>query len=263
MRVMNRIESRNNGIINAAAALSKRAERYENRRFTFEGVHLLEEFLRAGHSPCAVFVREDRTRDLSRLLNTAGCEVYEVTAPVYDKLTSEQAPQGVFTVAEFLDNIKDFGGFEPCGTNTLLLDNLQDPGNVGTAVRTATALGARVVLASCADIYSQKTVRASMGSVFFGDITVCRDSAEAIESLKNSGLRVIAAALYGKNEKLGGFDILPDDCFVIGNEGGGLSEKVLSMCDFSSRIPMTCGAESFNAAAAAAIFLWEAKRKTL
>ena len=260
---MRRIESRNNPIIKAAASLCERSERYKNKLFAFEGVHLFEEFIRSGGRPYAVFVREDKTAEFSRLINGLDCDVYEVTEPVYNKLSTEKAPQGIFTVASFIKNVAPLENGAEIKGNALILDGLQDTGNVGTIIRTASAFGTDVILASCADIYSSKTVRATMGAMFFGRIYTCDSTEKAVGLLRAADKRVIATALYGKNEKLGGFDILPGDCFVIGNEGNGIDKSVLDKCDLSVRIPMTDNAESLNAAAAAAVILWEAKRKVL
>jgi len=264
---MDRIESRNNSIIKSVAALRESAERRASGSFVFEGAHLLEEYLRSGRTPRAVFVREDSYARYSSLAARAGCDLYEVTAPVYDKLTQEKAPQGILTVADMLPEIKELCAENAQetvaslgGGHTVILENLQDPGNVGTVIRTAAALGASVLLCSCADIYSAKTLRATMGALFFCRAALCRSAELAINALHSRGRRVISAALYGETLPLGGFEILKDDCFVIGSEGGGISQKTLESCDFSARIPISGAVESLNAAAAAAVFLWEAAR---
>lgn len=142
-----------------------------------------------------------------------------------------------------------------------MLVDLQDVGNVGTVIRTAAALGCDVFLCGkCADVYSSKTVRATMGALFTNNIFVCDDTLSVIDSLKNGGKRVIAAALTDKAEVLGRFDIRDNDCFVVGNEGNGLSETVITRCDSTTIIPMSGRTESLNAAMAATILLWEAKR---
>ncbi|MBO4453120.1 MAG: RNA methyltransferase [Clostridia bacterium] len=264
---MKRIESRNNPTIKNVCLLSDRSERSRQGLFFFEGVHLLEEFIRSGKRPRAVFIREDASPSVFALAEGSGAEVYGVTESVYAKMSSERAPQGVLTVVPFLDNVITLEDGLPEGcfsdTNSVILDRLQDPGNVGTVVRTAAALGANVILASCADIYSPKTVRATMGAMFHTGIFVTGDAAGTVKKLRASGIRVIAASVYGENVALGKFEILKNDCFVIGNEGAGISEEILAECDLSARIPMTGSAESLNAASAAAMFLWEARRNVL
>ncbi len=265
---MKRIESRNNPTIKSINSLSSRRERESRGLFYFEGVHLLEEYLRAGYSPETVLVREDAVKRYSPLLDGSSCELIEVTSSVYDKITEEKAPQGIFTVSKYLPNVREIGRDVSFGElpnvqngNSIMLVDLQDAGNVGTVIRTAAALGCDVLLCGkCADVYSPKTVRATMGALFTNNIFVCGDTLSVIDSLQKGGKRVIAAALTDNAETLGKFDILDGDCFAVGNEGNGLSDEIISRCDFTSIIPMSGRTESLNAAMAATILLWEAKR---
>ncbi len=260
---MKRIESRNNPKIKSITALKNRRDREKARLFYFEGVHLLEEYLKAGLKPLEIFVREDVTERYSNLLSLAECELYEVTSSVYEKLSDEKAPQGLFVVSEYLPNVKalDKETAKEINGISVMLADLQDMGNVGTVIRTSAALDCCVILGgSCADIYSSKTVRATMGALFTNDIYICPSAVDAVGILKGSGKRVIASALNEKAQVLGNFDILAHDCFVVGNEGQGLSKETIDACSFTAIIPMSGKTESLNAANAAAILLWEAKR---
>ena len=265
---MKRIESRNNPTIKSMVSLRQKRDREANGLFFFEGVHLLEEYLRAGRTPKAVFVREDVSARYADLIARAGCDIYEVTSSVYDKLTEEKAPQGIFTVSPFLPNVYIVGAELPYDDlsskikgNSIMLVDLQDNGNVGTVIRTAAALSSDILLCGgCADVYSPKTVRATMGAMFFADVFVCRDAVAAVEALRADGKRVIASALTDKAEVLGRFDTRENDCFAVGNEGQGLGSEFISYCDFTTIIPMSGKTESFNAANAASILLWEARR---
>ncbi len=260
---MKRIESRNNPIIKSVVALRNRREREALRIFYFEGVHLLEEFVRSGKKLKQLFIREDVAEKYSSLANSAGCEVFEVTSSVYEKITEEKAPQGLFAVSDYLDNVCSFDEKQAkaISGNSILLSDLQDTGNVGTVIRTAAALGCNVILCgNCADIYSPKTVRATMGAVFMSEVYIAENTEAAVGLLRNAGKRVIATALTDKAETLGKFEILPDDSFVIGNEGKGLTAEVISKCDFTAIIPMTGKTESLNAANASSIIMWETAR---
>ncbi len=260
---MKRIESRNNPTVKFINSLSAKKEREQNRLFYFEGVHLLEEYLRAGRKPYCVLVREDVFSRYEDLINSADCQVYEVTSSVYDKLTDEKAPQGIFTVSDFLPNVfyLDEINVSNIKGNSILLADLQDNGNVGTVIRTAAAMDCDVLLCGkCADIYSSKTVRATMGALFTNNVYLCDDTKKAVELLRNSGKRVIASALTDKAEILGRFPILENDCFAVGNEGQGLSKEVIASCDLTAIIPMSGKTESLNASIAASMLLWEAKR---
>ncbi len=260
---MKRIESRNNPKIKSLTALKNRRDREKARLFYFEGVHLLEEYLRAGLKPAEIFVRVDVSDKYLHLLQKADCEIFQVTSSVYEKLSDEKAPQGLFVVSEYLPNVKilnEASAKEINGISVMLAD-LQDMGNVGTVIRTSAALNCNVLLCgSCADIYSSKTVRATMGALFMNDIYICPSVTDGINVMKASGKRVIASALTDRAEVLGSFEILSDDCFVVGNEGQGLSQEAINSCSFTAIIPMSGKTESLNAANAASILLWEAKR---
>jgi TrmH family RNA methyltransferase len=266
--MVKRIESRNNSTVKNIAALRDKREREKTRLFYFEGVHLLEEFLKAGNTPKMLFVREDALSKYAELINSADCEVFEVTAPVYEKLTEEKAPQGIFTVAEYLKSVAFVGSeieyselSQRVSGNAIMLVDLQDNGNVGTVIRTATALDCKVLLCgSCADVFSPKTVRATMGALFTGEIFVCPNTVEAIEALKDQDRRVIATALTDNAYTLGEFEIDRNDIFAVGNEGKGLSDEVIGACSMTAIIPMSGKTESLNAAVASALCLWEAKR---
>ena len=141
----------------------------------------------------------------------------------------------------------------------MLLESVRDPSNVGAIIRSAAALGVdRLILSEdCADIYHPKAVRASMGTVFNQKIDRVADLKEVIKGLRESGRRVYAAALDASAEILGSFEKRGGDCIVIGNEGHGLSEETVAACSKSVMIPMCDRAESFNAAVAASILMWE------
>ena len=149
------------------------------------------------------------------------------------------------------------------GTRYMVLDGVQDPGNVGTILRTADAFRADGLLLvnGCADLYNPKTVRATMGAVFRCPVWNC--SVEELAALlQKSGLPLYGAALRSDTVDARKADY--QCCAVaIGSEGRGLSGEVLRLCNKTVRIPMSEHCESLNAAAAAAVLLWEAARSTL
>ena len=150
------------------------------------------------------------------------------------------------------------------GEKLLLLEAIRDPGNLGTIIRSAASLGIDKIVLSfdCADLYNPKTIRAAMGSLFSQKVDILPEGKmpEYISALRESGRRVFAAALHREAKILGREEIFCDDCFVIGNEGHGLSDEVIAACDSSVIIPMREGCESLNAAMAAGIFIWEMAR---
>jgi len=261
------IESRNNERIKNVVKLRDRASREENKLFFFEGAHLLEEYLRYGNIPSAVFVCEKTIYEYPSLIDSINQEnVFTVTNEVFSKISTEKAPQGILTVSSFLENnaifLKEKVDYDKLTENSesslLFLDSIRDNGNVGTIIRTAAALGnvSCVLSRDCADIYSNKTIRATMGAMFSSKVFIADDLAEAILSAKKSR-RVFASALESTSLILGEFNIQKGDCFVVGNEGNGISKNIINLCDSAVKIPMTDATESLNASAAAAILLWE------
>ena len=146
------------------------------------------------------------------------------------------------------------------GSRYLVLDGVQDPGNVGTILRTLDAFGfdGLLLLEGCADPWSVKTVRSSMGAVFRRPVW-CLKAAQLPGLLERSGLSLYGTALRQDTEDVRAISL--DRCaVVIGSEGQGISDTVLAMCQKTIRIPMTDRCESLNAAIAAAVVLWESYR---
>lgn len=246
------ITSRRNPLLVETAALKEKKYRDRSGLFLAEGTVLLSEALLSGVIPLRVFVTPKAMSRLPREL-PASVSVIPVSEEAYEKLSTEDAPEGVMSV---------FEQFAPspspsCSGGALVLENLQDPGNVGTVIRTAAALGIhRVILCGCADCYSPKTLRAAMGALFRLRPQITRSIAEAAELLKQEGKTLYAAALDEDSLPLSQCALSQDSAVFIGNEGHGLSQEAKALCHKKIIIPMV-GMESLNAAVAASIFLWE------
>lgn len=265
------ITSRTNPRIVGAAKLQEKKHRCAEKRFFFEGHKLFSE-ARAAHVPIrCVIVEEQALTKYGALFEAPDFEILTVPQQVYEKITAEHAPQGIFCIADFLENLKfshtlstppsQFGDImktEP-REKLLICDGLRDPGNLGTVIRTANALGFdRLILSDdCADVYNPKTVRAAMGALFRMQMDCVRDIPASITALRMSGYDVRAAALNDSAQPLGTYQVTDRTVFVIGNEGHGLSEQTVSACSGSVIIPMAEGAESLNAAIAASLLMWE------
>ena len=144
---------------------------------------------------------------------------------------------------------------------TLVLETIQDPGNLGTILRTANALEIDTVIltGACADLYNPKTIRAGMGAIF-RQRCLSLERGELKRYLDENGLLLIGAALSEKSADIRKLD-LRNAAVAIGSEGQGLSAELLAMCDRELIIPMSAQCESLNAAVAAAIVMWELKRE--
>ena len=268
------IRSRQNKNIVELCKLTDRKAREAMRTFRFDGIKLLEEAIRNDVEICAVFLSssaEERVLDglrsrFGRSYEDKIEKCFVVSDDIFDKISEEKSPEGVITIAKYIDKLQknatiynsaDF--LKMKNEQIVLLESVRDPSNVGAIIRSAAAIGIdRLILsADCADIYHPRAVRGSMGTLFNQRIDRVSDLAATVTGLRESGRRVFAAALDERALPLGGFEILAGDAVVIGNEGHGLSAEVIAACQGSVIIPMSERAESFNAAIAASILMWE------
>lgn len=179
---------------------------------------------------------------------------------VFAYVSDTKTPQGILAVVRQLDyQLEEMLKKKP---HLLVLDNLQDPGNVGTIFRTAEAAGVTGILMSkdCVDIYNPKTIRSTMGAIYRMPFLYVEDVMEGIRTLKRRGVKVYAAHLDGKNA-YDQEDYRQGSAFLIGNEGNGLRPEVADCADTWVRIPMAGQVESLNAAIAATVLMFEVSRQ--
>lgn len=256
---METITSRSNPLCGHLRKLaSSRAYREETGEYLCDSPKLLGEALRWRTAVTALLYTEGAA--LPPLSGDVG-RVVRVSESVMRAVSPMETPQGVvFSCA--IPRREVPAALAPDGRGRqrfLLLDGVQDPGNVGTMLRTADAFGWRVfLLPGCADLYNPKTVRAAMGVHFRAP--VYRDTlAHAAALVRGAGLPLYAAALAEDALDLRQAD-LGRCAVIIGNEGRGVSPQALALCDRAVKIPMEASCESLNAAAAAAVVLWEGAR---
>lgn len=186
-----------------------------------------------------------------------------VSDTVYARISDTKTPQGILAVVRRREyGMETVMGEQADRAHILVLDNLQDPGNLGTIFRTAEAAGATGILLSsdCVDIYNPKVIRSTMGAVFRMPFLYVNDLTGTIGELKKAGIRIYAAHLEGKNA-YDREDYREGCAFLIGNEGNGLRNEVAECADCRIRIPMEGKAESLNAAVAAAVLMFEVSRQ--
>ena len=267
------VTSRQNPTVKRICALSEKKKRYEEGLFRFDGIKLFREAAECGLCIEYAVIREGVSSDIELCVADAVKRgiirknaVLLVSESVFEKISEEKSPEGIITVARFPKNVvrHDEGIEVESGEKILLAQSLRDAGNLGTVIRSCAALGIDrlIISADCADVYNPKTIRGAMGGIFRLNIDVMTNDAFAttIGNLRKSGRTVYAAALREDALKIGQGGIAKNACFVIGNEGHGLSQDVIDACDACAIIPMTEGSESLNAAAAAAICIWETVR---
>ncbi len=261
--------SADNTRIKLAAALRQKKYRDESGLFLIEGIHLVETALAANWNIECLFVCQEQlaTAQFSSLLDRyaeKGKKVLLVSAPIFKKMAETESPQGIIAIVQQskLDLLTDTGALTQQGSPFwVILDAVQDPGNVGTIIRTADAAGATgvVLTPGCADLYAGKTVRASMGSLFH--LPIYKSSVKlCLEHFSGKNIPLFVAdanSATNYNE----FDLTATCAVVFGNEGAGVSEAFRQHAASAIRIPIIGKAESLNVASAAAVILFEAARQ--
>ena len=244
------ITSRKNPLLQQVRKLlTSRKEREETGLFVSDGTKLLQEAIRWWPGLDTVILSQDVEMEIP-------AHVREVRVPkdVMESISPMQAPQG----ALFICRLTEKKAFTP-KPGMLLLDGIQDPGNLGTILRTADALQIPVaLLEGCADPYSHKVVRSSMGAVFRMEV-VQTTWAAAEQACKDAGIPVGVTALDEKARDLRESP-LNTMAVVIGSEGQGVRDEILQSAQNSLIIPMNPNCESLNAAIAAAIVMWQMKK---
>ena len=248
-----RLSSRKNPIIVRLRALTADAAlRRAEGEYVCDGDKLLREALEKGAAVTSVLWK-------GRVQNLPGLEdarQYVVPEDLFEYASPMKNSPGPLFTLRIPPEEK-----EPRFDRALLLENVQDPGNVGTLIRTAAAMEVDMVLlcGACADVYSPKTARATMGAIFCERL-VHTDAAGAKALCEKNGLPLYGAALSERASDIRGLD-LRRAVVAIGSEGRGLSAELLALCDGELIIPMTAGSESLNAASAGTIILWEMTRE--
>ena len=262
------ITSRQNPLICEVASLLKRRERDESGRFIMDGKKLCFEYIRYVGSPVYLFVNEKQRDKLADELSELEVEcgitlnITLVSESAFMKMTEQKAPDGIIAIGERHllphEYIRVGDHFDFSGERVIAMSSLRDTGNVGTVIRTALAFGYDRVLLSgdCADIYSPKTLRATMGAAFSMKLTVCDSLPEVVARLVKGGRRVYSAELRENAISLDAITVSESDVFVVGNEGHGIEASVSESSSASVYIPISDRSESLNAAIAASVLMW-------
>lgn len=248
---MERITSLKNPRVVLWRSLKERKGRRETGCFLAEGRKMAEEALRSSFPVEALLVDEARLGEFSLPENIPA---FALPENVLTAVCDTKTPQGIAAVVRSQSSAA-------LGRRLVALDGVQDPGNVGTIIRTADAAGLDGVLLSdqCADVFSPKTLRATMGSIFRMPIQVTPDLPAALTALRENGCSIISSQLDGepfyRRSPVG-----EHFCLIIGNEGNGISDAVKATATHRVKLPMRGGAESLNAAIAAGIMMYDLMR---
>ena len=269
------ITSRQNPRVKELCSLAEKKHRRALCRFRADGKKLFLEALTSDAEIvevwCSEGARDDAREAISQAIGEGRLDEQRViyaSESVFEKITTEASPEGIVTVLRTMEHLhKHLSSGEKldadglAGERLLIAESLRDAGNLGTVIRSCAALGIdRLILTEdCADLYHSKTLRAAMGAIFrLPTLSVAADELPStVLALRSAGRRIYAAALREGACPIGELSLGREDCFVIGNEGHGLSEAVIEACDAAAIIPMREGNESLNAAAAATVCIWE------
>ena len=253
------ITSKDNEIVKHIRKLRDKKSRDEFGEFVIEGVKMIEEAVREKAKIKMVVVCEETSQDPIQkdvLYKIAKEKLVYVNSKVFKMLTDVTTPQGILAVVE--KNIQNEIDFSK--DLYLVLDNIQDPGNMGTILRTADsiALTQIIVPKGNADPYNPKVVRSTMGAIFRVNVIEVEDLAKTIKEMKKHKLQIFATDL-ATNDTI--YDVnYKKSVIVIGNEGNGVSKEILELADKRIKIPMPGKTESLNAAVATGIILYNAIR---
>ncbi|MDD2215426.1 MAG: RNA methyltransferase [Eubacteriales bacterium] len=267
------ISSLDNPILKQVKKLQRRKDRDQHGCYLIEGFHLTTEALNNIEDLELTLIREsiidgEESKEVESLigrLEGAGIQVFKVSNHAFDRVADTETPQGLLSVVKRKEwtSKKFFTNNDRLGTsNVVVLDRLQDPGNVGTILRTADGadfLGA-IILKGTADVYGPKIVRSAAGSLFRLPLLFMDSPKEAIELIHQYGKHLIVAAPHCEQYYFEQ-QLRENIALVVGNEGGGVSDLFLEQADVQVKIPMRNSVESLNVAVAAGILMYETIRQ--
>ncbi len=257
------ISSSKNPLVKEIKSLLKKKARWEKKLFILEGIKLIEEALENDVQIKTILYTDkllsykDGINLLEKLTAFKSC--YRVSESLFNEITNMENSQGIIGVAHFriksLDISKGNKFF-------LFLDGIQDPGNMGTIIRSADAFNIDGILIGegSVDTYNPKVVRSTMGSIFRVPLYFINDNMDTLRTLKDKGFRIYATSLEGS---VANYDIEYKDDFiiVIGSESQGVSKDILGISHSLIKIPMPGNAESLNAGVAASIIMYEGMKQ--
>ena len=255
--VMLEITSSSNPKYKYIKSLSSKKERIKSGEYTVEGKKSVSDALLSDRFVSMIAVSDDfyENEDFEY---PEGVVLLKVNSNIFDKLCDTTAPQGIIAVIK-IESKKDF--VPDINKAYVYCDGINDPGNLGTIIRTADAAGFGGVILSkgTVDLYSPKTVRSSMGSFFNIEVVTDKDVSD-LKKYKEMGFTLFGGALRGDTKDYRSVDMTKPSIIVVGNEANGISDAVIDICD-CVKIPISGRAESLNVSVAAGILMYELVRQ--
>ena len=258
------ISSKDNELIKHIKKLKDKKYRDESNEYIIEGVKLIEEAVKENAKIKKIIICEDTTRTYeiptNIMLEIAKYECVYVTDKIFNSITQVTNPQGIMAIIE-----KNTNNTEIDFTQDIIiaLDDVQDPGNLGTILRTVDSIGLNQIIISkgTADAFNPKVVRSTMGAIFRVKIIEVDNLQDTIKQIKRHHFKLMVTSLQTNNSI---YDIeFKKKIIVIGNEANGVSKEIHDMADERAKIPMLGRTESLNASVAAGIVMYEYVRQKL
>lgn len=261
---MQTITSKDNELIKHIRKLKDKKYRDESNEYVVEGVKLVEEAVKENAKIKQIIVCEDTTRTYEIpthiMLEIAKYECISVSDKIFNIITQVTNPQGIMAIIE--KNAQDTQ-IDYTQDIIVALDDVQDPGNLGTILRTVDSIGLNQIIVSkgTADAFNSKVVRSTMGAIFRIKIIEVEDLAQAIKEMRKHHFKLMVTSLQTENSI---YDIdFNKKIIVIGNEANGVSKEIQDMADEKAKIPMLGRTESLNASVAAGVVMYEYVRQKL
>lgn len=261
---MQTITSKDNELIKHIRKLKDKKYRDESNEYVVEGAKLVEEAVKENAKIKQIIVCEDTTRTYEIpthiMLEIARYECISVSNKIFNIITQVTNPQGIMAIIE--KNAQD-AQIDYSQDIIVVLDDVQDPGNLGTILRTVDSIGLNQIIVSkgTADAFNSKVVRSTMGAIFRIKIIEVENLAQAIKEMRKHHFKLMVTSLQTKNSI---YDIdFNKKIIVIGNEANGVSKEIQDMADEKAKIPMLGRTESLNASVAAGVVMYEYVRQKL
>ena len=247
------ITSRSNEYIKHIKSLSQKKYRDEYHEFIVEGIKLVKEALQEKLNIKKIIICEELYSEKIDFEN-----IEYVDEKVFKYISETETPQGVLAVVEQKENGDEEGNI------IFALDNVQDPGNLGTIIRTLDCAGIKSLILSggCADLYNSKVVRSTMGAIFRLNITKHKEFTQKLLVLQEKGYKILVTYLQ-TDKSIYDLNFNEKYVIIIGNESKGVSDEVMQIADTKTKIPMIGRTESLNAGVAASIIAYEVVRQRL
>lgn len=260
------IESNDNSKLKLVRKLSRKKTRHQEGLYIVEGINLLNHAMDLGAS-IEFILFSTRVFDVSggreivKRVYKEGHTYAQVDDILFEKLADTVTSQGILAVVN-IRSLSDKSDLKDLGNKCIYVDSIQDPGNLGTIIRTADAAGFNEIFISkgTVDPYNQKTIRATMGSILNINIYFIDNEGTFIDELKNRGYQIIATEA-NSTTSYNAVDYGAKVVLIVGNEGSGIDDLILSKANYSVNIPIEGTAESLNAGIAAGIMMYKIKEK--